>query len=107
MERLLTEEEWLIHRGLETTTKGFWLWARALELCKEDPSLQQKITRPYGLYETLSSEFNETPCRVERALRHACNRVGLHVVPKQLIGDYLLYLKVYNKKYPPIKEVIL
>lgn len=95
---IMTEEEWLISYGIHTSTKGYWFWVRALELCGVNPQLQNKITTKEGLYHKLAQEFGETTSRIERAMRHACHRVGLQLTPKQVIGDYLTYIRVFNKK---------
>ena len=97
-ETLLTEEEWLMSYGIHTTTKGYWFWVRALELCGAQPKLQNNITKEKGLYSQLADEFDETTSRIERAMRHACHRVELDVTPKQVIGDYLSYIRIYKKK---------
>ena len=103
---LLTEEEWLTSYGIHTSTKGYWFWVRALELCGAHPQLQNNITKKGGLYSQLAEEFEETTSKIERAMRHACHRVELYVTPKQVIGDYLSYICIYKKKLLKRKGIV-
>lgn len=55
--------------GIPASIKGYSYVRRAILLSIENPEMIDKITR--RLYPTIAKEFDTTPSRVERAIRHA------------------------------------
>ena len=68
--------------GIPANVKGYYYIRYAIELMIKDISLAGKITKV--LYPKIAEEFNTTPVRVERAIRHAIetgwNRANLDIV---------------------------
>lgn len=67
MEREVTEI--LTDLGIPRNLKGFFFVRAAIYYCIEDESLLKAITK--RLYPKIAREFETTPTRVERAIRHA------------------------------------
>lgn len=67
----LTKEirEYLIRLGFKPNLDGFDYIASAIELCLEDASHMDYITK--SLYPSIASLHSSTAPRVERAIRHA------------------------------------
>jgi two-component system response regulator (stage 0 sporulation protein A) len=61
--------KFLMRNGVRLTSKGFEYIVYAIELCKEDESYLRAITT--RLYPKIAEQFNDTPTRVERAMRSA------------------------------------
>lgn len=52
---------------------GYSYIIKAIEICYEDRTMLDSITK--RLYPRLAEEFNSTPSRVERAIRHCVTRM--------------------------------
>lgn len=60
----------VIHQiGIPANFKGYSYIRRAISLAVEDMSIMKAVIKE--LYPTIAKEFNDTPSRVERAIRHA------------------------------------
>lgn len=59
----------LTYIGIPRNIKGFKYLRDAIIMCTNDPNALNKITKV--LYPTIASKNNDTPSRVERAIRHA------------------------------------
>lgn len=59
----------LLKFRVATHVKGYEMLCKAIELVYFDPTLLSRMTKE--LYPVLSKEFETTPSRVERAMRHA------------------------------------
>lgn len=59
----------LLELGIPNSLKGYSRVICAIRIVAEDPSVADSITK--GLYPMVAKEFNDTPSRVERAIRHA------------------------------------
>lgn len=55
--------------GMPCSIKGYFFVRRAIELAVEDINIVHYVTKK--LYPTIAKEFDTTPNRVERAIRHA------------------------------------
>ena len=55
--------------GIPAHIKGYQYTRRSIKLCIDDPAMLGSVTKL--LYPTVAKEFNTTPSRVERAIRHA------------------------------------
>lgn len=65
--------------GISTSVLGYRHLKYAIGLTIENPSILNEITK--GLYPAVSEEFNTTPGRVERAMRHAIEAAWLRGDP--------------------------
>lgn len=74
----------LLELGVPNSIKGHGLLVCAVRIVAEDPSVAEQITK--GLYPEVAKEFNETPPRVERSIRHAIesafDRCDLRVIER-------------------------
>ena len=61
----------LLKIGVPTNIYGYSYIFRSLELILKNPEYMHYITK--GLYIDIAKEFQATPSRVERAIRHAIN----------------------------------
>lgn len=59
--------------GVPVHLLGYNYAADAIQLCLDDPSLLNKVTSV--LYRVVAQDFDTTPTRVERAIRHAIEYV--------------------------------
>lgn len=59
----------LLDIGIPSSLLGFMYITYAEQLVLSDPSYMRKITK--GLYKDIAEQFNSTPTRVERCIRHA------------------------------------
>lgn len=59
----------LLELGTPDHIKGHKFLVYAVELVIENPDILEQITKV--LYPTVAEKFNDTPSRVERAIRHA------------------------------------
>lgn len=70
MEELMTRVTEIIHElGVPAHIKGYQYLRDAIVLSVYDPEIMDSITK--GLYPAIASKHRTTPCRVERAIRHA------------------------------------
>lgn len=71
-ESMVDVEELIIEHlnkaGVPPHLIGFDYIVSAIELCLKDPEYLRNITK--GLYADISTKYNTTPSRVERAIRH-------------------------------------
>ena len=73
--------------GVPADLKGYFYLKRAIKLIMQDNSLMFLITK--RLYPILAEQFETTPSRVERAIRHAidvCWNRGSHAEHYNLFG---------------------
>lgn len=74
MNKKMTVKEFLLKTGNYPNLTGFYPLCRAVEIAKE----KGKIGITTELYPQLAKEFNSTPTRIERAMRHIItNRITL------------------------------
>lgn len=67
LERVVTD---YIHDiGCPAHIKGYYYLRRAIVLCVEDMDIMEQVMKK--LYPTIAKEFQTTPSKVERAIRHA------------------------------------
>ena len=59
----------LLELGIPNSLKGYSRVICAIRIVAEDPSVADSITK--RLYPMVAKEFNDTPSRVERSIRHA------------------------------------
>ena len=62
-------KEFLLYLGFKNTTKGYDYLVYAVLICDKDKTLLEAVTK--ALYPSVAKNFNTTPSRVERAIRHA------------------------------------
>ncbi len=62
--------------GMPANLYGFSYTKTAIELIAEDENHLHRITKT--LYPTIAKQHNTTPCRVERAIRHAVEMMFLN-----------------------------
>lgn len=67
LETVVTEV--ILNIGIPAHVKGYHYTRRAIMLCIENSEMINLVTKL--LYPTIAKEFNTTPSRVERAIRHA------------------------------------
>ena len=87
-------EKYLINNGILPNLKGFDFIVESVKLIREDSSYKFNITRK--LYPKLCEIFNETPIKVERAIRHAIRRSGFQHTNSEFIA--IVELETRNKK---------
>lgn len=70
-------EKYLLKNNFNPTQKGFDLIIKAVELVREDKSYKHAITT--RLYPKLAELFNDSPQKVERAIRNciSCSDVTM------------------------------
>jgi two-component system, response regulator, stage 0 sporulation protein A len=61
-------EKYLLDKGIKPHLKGFDFLVSAIMLVKEDKKYLRSVTTL--LYPTIATMYNETPSKVERAIRH-------------------------------------
>ena len=62
-------QDTLLRIGIPTNLIGFVFLTRAIQTTIEDPVMLHHVMK--GLYTNIANEYNSTPSRVERAMRHA------------------------------------
>lgn len=65
--------EFLRKMGMPANVKGYNYSLRAIQFCVVDPSYVDELTK--RLYVDVAAYYNTTPSRVERAIRHAVEKV--------------------------------
>lgn len=74
----------LLELGIPNSLKGYSRVICAIRIVAENPSVADSITK--GLYPMVAKEFNDTPSRVERSIRHAVesafDRCDIHVISR-------------------------
>lgn len=84
-------EKYLFEKGIKPHLKGFDYLIQAIEMCKKDRSVLQKITTE--LYPTIAKTNNDTPSRSERAIRHAIRTTGEKITNSQFIGRAIIEIE--------------
>lgn len=81
---------YLVKQGFKTAIKGYQYVKNAIILCNEDASYLNAITK--RLYPTIANMYNDTPSKVERAIRHAIEAAGLDYANSEFISISVLKL---------------
>lgn len=76
----------LLELGISANTKGFMYITDVMELLEENEDLRFQITKLYG--EVAKLHKDSTATRVERAIRHAFQKVCSYA-PKEVVEKYL------------------
>lgn len=75
-------EELLLHVGMPQNLDGFYLTARAIAICAEEPKYIKRLTT--SLYPKIAKEFDTKATLCERSIRHAievaCDRADVDVL---------------------------
>ena len=87
------EEQYLVKKGINVATKGFDYLCTAIRLIKEDRLYKLNITKK--LYPKIAEMFNDTPSRVERAMRHSILQMGIKKSVSEFVS--LAELELRNK----------
>lgn len=77
-------EKYLLKRGISPALKGFDYIVKAVELIKEDIQYKFAVTRK--LYPKIAEIYNDTPNRVERAIRHALSTAKVNYTNSEFIA---------------------
>ena len=80
--------------GVPPHIKGYHYLASAIELAVNEPPAMEKVTKQ--LYPTIAEEFETTPSRVERAIRHAIE-IAIYDPDKKAIQTIN---SMFNTNYP-------
>lgn len=81
-------EEYLINKGISVHIKGFDCLVEAVRLMREDKSYKYNITK--RLYPDIANMLNETPTKVERAIRHAIDKAKIRMTNSEFIAMAVL-----------------
>lgn len=88
-------EKYLIRVGIKPHLKGFYFLSDAIDLVMKDVKYLQKMTT--RLYPFIAEKHDETPSKVERAMRHAIETSTLKRKPKptnaQFISEHAIEIK--------------
>lgn len=86
------EEQYLIKKGINVATKGFDYLATAIMLLKEDREYKLNITKK--LYPKIAELFNDTPNKVERAMRHSIQKANI----KKSVSEFVAFAELELRK---------
>lgn len=89
--------------GVPANVKGYYYIRYAIDLIMNDISLVGKITKV--LYPKIAEEFNTTPSRVERAMRHAIE-IGWGRANLEIANKLFGYTVASDKGKPTNSEFI-
>lgn len=77
-------EKYLIDKGFRPHLKGFEFVVEAVKLFREDREYKLYVTKK--LYPKIAEMFNETPSKVERAIRHLVDSAGFRYTNSEFIA---------------------
>ena len=89
--------------GIPANVGGYDCVKYAVELMTNDPGLKKAITKE--LYPTVAKDFNTTPSRVERAIRHAIE-VAWDRGDTDVLNSFFGYTIANSKGKPTNSEFI-
>lgn len=84
-------EKYLLDAGFRPNIKGFDFLVESIELVKYNKQYLRKITK--DLYPKIAEMFEETPNKVERAIRHSIAVSGILKTNAEFIAYAALVLK--------------
>ncbi|WFR56418.1 sporulation initiation factor Spo0A C-terminal domain-containing protein [Anaerocolumna sp. AGMB13025] len=79
--------EILMSLKLPMSNLGFKYIVTAVKMVIADESKLRKITGPDGMYGVIAKEYNSTPSRVERAIRHEIE-IAFSMADKEVLKKY-------------------
>lgn len=84
-------ENYLIDKGIKASLKGFECLEVGIKLVKKDKTYLRGITK--RLYPDIAKVLNDTPTRVERAIRHSIEISGNNLTNSEFIARAVIELR--------------